>query len=221
MGVHPSPLIALALTLLAPSRSAAQQPQREALVEVNSTAGRMVLALFNDTPLHRDRFLELVRSHCYDSLALAQVTPGSIVLSAEPTAGGRCADTTVHGPLRSEVKAAHTHLRGALVAAGLDGDPGRTHGTRFFLVHGQEWTAEDLRYLQELRLGADPAAPTYTAGQLAAYERQGGAPRLDGRYTVFGQVVEGLEVLSRLATLPADEHDRPLADPRLWMRELP
>lgn len=218
----PAPhIIRFALCLMVLHVLPGHAQDREPLVEVNSPAGRMVVALFNDTPLHRDRFLALVRSHCYDSLALERVVPGFLVLGAEPAANAACGDTGARAPLPAEVRAAHTHLRGALVAAALDGDTVRTHGSRFFLVDGQDWTAEDLHFLEEARRVRDPRAPSYTAEQVDAYVKQGGAPRLDGRYTVFGQVVEGVEVVTRLAALPADEHDRPLADPRLWMRELP
>lgn len=215
------PLIMLGLMLLSPFQGSAQERRTEALVEVNSVAGRMVVALFNDTPLHRDRFLALVQAHCHDSVPVARVTPGFIILSGDPAGTGPCADTAVHGPLPTEVNATHVHLRGALVAAALEGDTGRTHGTRFFLVDGQAWTVDDLRYLEEMRRADDARSPRYTPEQLAAYVDQGGAPRLDGRYTVFGRVVEGLEVVSRLAMLPADEHDRPLTAARLWMRILP
>lgn len=195
--------------------------ERQPLVELNTPAGRMVVALFNDTPLHRDRFLALVRAQCYDSLGLARVVPGFMVLTDSLRARDNCLTDRLTDPLPAEPVADHLNVRGALVAAAWEGDDTRTDGSRFFLVDGQDWTEEDIRFLNEIRRVGAPEQPVYTPEQIATYVKQGGAPRLDGRYTVFGQVVEGVEVVSALAALPAGEHDRPLADPRLWMRELP
>ena len=213
------PRMVLVLTLLAVVPAFGQE--RQPLVEVNTPAGRMVVALFNDTPLHRDRFLMLVRAQCYDNLGLARVVPGFMVLTDSLPERANCQMDRLLTPLPAEHVPGHVHLRGALVAAAMDGDPTRTDGSRFFLVDGQDWTEEDLQFLNELRRSAPGDQPVYTPEQIAAYVKQGGAPRLDGRYTVFGQVVEGVEVVGRLAALPAGEHDRPLADPRIWMRELP
>lgn len=219
MAARIPPRIGLVLMLFAALTARAQE--RQPLVELNTPAGRMVVALFNDTPLHRDRFLALVRTHCYDSLALARVVPGFMVLSDSLPKGSNCLTDKLSGQLPAEPVTGHLHLRGALVAAALEGNDARTDGSRFFLVDGQDWTEEDLQFLNELRRSGASDQPVYTPEQIAAYVKQGGAPRLDGRYTVFGQVVEGVEVVAKLAALPAGEHDRPLTDPRLWMRELP
>jgi peptidyl-prolyl cis-trans isomerase B (cyclophilin B) len=67
----------------------------------------------------------------------------------------------------------------------------------------------------------DSAKVHYTPDQIKTYENLGGAPHLDGNYTVFGQVVDGMDVLDRIASLPCDTMDRPLTDVRMWMRILP
>jgi peptidyl-prolyl cis-trans isomerase B (cyclophilin B) len=72
------------------------------------------------------------------------------------------------------------------------------------------------------RNAADPAAAfTYTPEQVRAYATEGGSPRMDGEYTIFGQVLEGMDVLDQIAAVPCDGRDRPLTDVRIWMRILP
>jgi peptidyl-prolyl cis-trans isomerase B (cyclophilin B) len=89
-------------------------------------------------------------------------------------------------------------------------------------VEGKSWTAADLDRLVQRKKAMDPTSDLdYTPEQIAAYTSQGGAPHLDGGYTVFGEVVDGLEVIDLIAAQPCDGADRPMTDVRIWMRVLP
>lgn len=217
----------LALVNLAPGQAPAQEKRH--LVEINTTAGRMVVELYNETPLHRDNFLKLVREHYYDSTLFHRVIPGFMVQGGDPDsrkANDRTRPLGNGGPdytLPAEFRPDLIHRKGALAAAreGDDVNPEkRSSGSQFYIVQGRKWPPADLARM-EARLNSerpDSLALHYTDGQKETYKNLGGAPHLDGSYTVFGQVVEGLDVLDLIASQPCDDQDRPLADVRLWMR---
>lgn len=212
--------------------SAQQKPiEKRHLVEINTTAGRMVVALYNETPIHRDNFLKLVREHYYDSTVFHKVIPGFMIQGGDPDSR-KAVDRTVPlgegGPgytLPAEIRPDLIHRRGALAAARLadDVNPGkRSSGSEFYIVQGRTWTTPDLQKLQD-RMNSDRPDSTavhYTPDQVETYTTLGGAPHLDGGYTVFGQVVSGTDVLDLIANQPCDGMDRPLADIRVWMRVL-
>lgn len=201
------------------------------LVEVNTTMGRMVIALNNETPKHRDNFLELVRSHYYDSTLFHRVVPGAMLIGGD--AASKNADDrhrvlgsgTSVPSLDPEISRAVVHVKGAIGAVRDESFPAeqkRSHGTGFYIIQGQDWTPSELHLVEQRQAAADPeAAFTYTPDQVRAYATDGGAPRMDGEYTIFGQVLEGLDVIDRIAALPCDSRDRPLTDVRIWMRVLP
>lgn len=219
--------------LLVPAGLSAQAtdgPKRP-LVEVNTTVGRMVIALYNETPEHRDNFLRLVTDHYYDSTLFNRVVPGAMLFAGDPAsrnADDRHKVLGLGGPgntLAPEVRPGLIHVKGALGMARDETHPAaekRSHGAFFYIVQGQDWTPTELRLVEQRRTAQDPDHATpYTPEQIRAYATNGGAPRMDGEYTVFGQVLEGLDVVDRIAALPCDGRDRPLTDVRMWMRVLP
>ena len=227
------PLLAGLVFLLSPAAARAQAtdaPKRP-LVEVNTTVGRMVIALHNETPEHRDNFLKLVREHYYDSTLFHRVVPGAMLIGGD--AASRLADDrhrvlgtgTSITSLPPEITPTLAHVKGALGAIRDDSFPAdqkRSHGTGFYIIQGQDWTPGELRMVEQKRNTSDPgSAIAYTPEQVRAYATDGGSPRMDGEYTVFGQVLEGLDVIDKIAALPCDNRDRPLTDVRIWMRVLP
>jgi cyclophilin family peptidyl-prolyl cis-trans isomerase len=204
---------------------------KRSLVEVNTTLGRMVIALNNETPEHRDNFLALVNARFYDSTLFHRVVPGAMVIGGD--AASKQADdrhkvlgtgTTV-ASLSPEIRPSIVHLKGAIGTVRDESFPPgekRSHGTGFYIVLGQDWSPSELRMVEQNRNLADPASAfTYSPEQLRAYATSGGSPRMDGEYTIFGQVLEGMDVLDRIAALPCDDRDRPMTDVRIWMRVLP
>ena len=219
------------LMVPAPMLAQATDGPKRALVEVNTTQGRMVIALYNETPAHRDNFLRLVKEHYYDSTVFHRVLPGAMIIGGDPASRHADDRHTVlgrgqaGGSLAPEITPDILHVKGALGMVRDETRPAadkRSHGAFFYLVLGQDWTPGDLRALEQKRAALDPgSARPYTPEQVRSYATNGGAPRMDGEYTVFGQVLEGLEVLDRIAALPVDGRDRPETDVRIWMRVLP
>lgn len=222
-------VLAFLLVLGDVSAQATDAPKRP-LVEVNTSLGRMVIALYNETPEHRDNFLRLVNEHYYDSTLFHRVLPGAMLIGGDPASRNADDRHKVLGrgeagtTLAPEIRPGIIHLKGALGMARDDSHPAsdkRSHGAYFYIVEGQDWSPSELRLVEQKRALQDPDHATpYSPEQIRAYATNGGAPRLDGEYTVFGQVLEGLDVLDRIAALPCDNSDRPLTDVRIWMRVL-
>ncbi len=212
------------------ARAQAPAKQLRHLVEVNTTAGRMVLELYNETPVHRDNFLKLVREHYYDSTLFHRVIPGFMIQGGDPDSRRAQTDALLGngGPgydLPAEILPALYHRKGALAAAreGDDVNPEkRSSGSQFYIVQGRTWRPADLKLLTDKKNAGRPdsLALRYGQEQIDTYWKVGGAPHLDGNYTVFGQLLEGMDVLDRIAAQPTGANDRPMGDIRMWMRVL-
>lgn len=220
--------IMLAVIALGSMKTQGQAPATPLpLVEIRTDLGRMVVALYNETPQHRDNFLKLVRTGAYDSLLFHRVIPGFMVQGGDPDSKTAAPGVALGkgGPdytLPAEIVPGRVHTRGALAAARQadEVNPERqSSGSQFYLVHGKTFDAADLEQVaaRNARYGTPV---TYTEEQKQAYATKGGAPHLDGAYTVFGEVVEGLDVLDAIALTPCDGRDRPLSDLRFYMRIL-
>ena len=189
--------------------------------------GNMIVALYNETPIHRDKFLKAVEAGTYDSLLFHRIVPGFVVEGGDPASkyaqpGTKLGlDTDTEG-LPLETAPGLIHKKGALAAASAGDTPeasGRSHSSRFFIVQGAPYDQAELNHVAErnARLGG---GLSYTEEDRRIYSDSGGQPRLDGGYTVFGEVVEGLEVIDVLAKQPCNEWDRPMTDIRMFMRIL-
>ena len=187
-------------------------------VVITTPYGRMRAVLYDETPRHRDNFVALAEEGFFDSTLFHRVVPGFVVQGGDPDSRDARPGVTygAGGPgytLPAEIGA--PHLRGALAAARLPGaaNPGKeSSGSQFYIVHGR-LTPPDL--LAEL---AAAKGLTYNDTQRELYATRGGTPQLDGDYTVFGEVVEGFDVLERLATVETLPGDRPAEDIRMRVR---
>lgn len=203
----------------------AQAPMPRPLVRINTTMGTMIVALYNETPAHRDRFLGSVREHLYDSTLVHRVVPGLMLQGGDLES--KLAEDRSHvlgaldtnGTLPAEFHPALIHKRGALGATRREDGRNperRSDPEQFYIVLGDRWEEADLKRVNERR-PTDVDQRTYAPEQAEVYAREGGTPHLDGAYTIFGEVVEGFEVLEAISTLECDAFDRPWTDVRLWM----
>ena len=190
---------------------------KEVRVEMVTTEGRMVFVLFNDTPLHRDNFLKLVESHTYDSLLFHRVINRFMIQGGDPQSrharpGQMLGDGTLGYTVPAEFRKEHIHRKGALCAArqGDNVNPKKeSSASQFYIVQGQVWDNNTLD-MMEKRFGR-----TFTEEQRKTYTTEGGTPHLDGDYTVFGQLVEGMEVVDKIAAVKTGAADRPVEDVRI------
>lgn len=198
-----------ALLLLAGCR------QKETQAVIHTCFGDIQIRLYNSTPLHRDNFVRLARSGFYDSLLFHRVIRDFVIQGGDPDSKHAPAGDLLGGggpdhQIPAEIGA--PHIRGAVAAARLadSRNPERmSNGSQFFIVLGGPQTDESLDHWEK-RVGV-PYRPEWRA----RYKEKGGAPQLDGQYTVFGEVISGWEVLDKIAAVPRDANDRPLEDIRM------
>jgi cyclophilin family peptidyl-prolyl cis-trans isomerase len=182
------------------------------LVQIETTFGNMLVELFDDTPLHRDNFLKLAEGGFYDSLIFHRVINGFMIQGGDPSSKGAPIEARLGsgGPgyqIDAEILPNHGHVKGALAAARLGGPSNpekRSSGSQFYIVHGKPVSANELQNI-EYRTGI-----TYTESIKTQYAELGGAAFLDQDYTVFGQVIKGLEVIDAIAQVKTNGSDRPL-----------
>lgn len=217
----------LTLPLLATAQG--KGADKRSRVEIKTELGTMIVELYNETPQHRDNFLKLAREHYYDSLLWHRVIPQFMIQGGDPNSKRAKAGEPLGmgGPgytVPAEFNSAFIHKKGALSAArqGDQVNPAKaSSGSQFYVVQGKRWQASELDMLVQRKQGMNPAANyAYTPAQVEAYGKQGGAPHLDGDYTVFGEVVEGLDVIDKIAAVQCGQGDRPVQDVHMWMRVL-
>jgi peptidyl-prolyl cis-trans isomerase B (cyclophilin B) len=247
----------------------------EQKVEITTNFGVIVVKLYNETPLHRDNFIKLVKEGFYDSLLFHRVIKSFMIQGGDPNS--KYADSSemlgngdVGYKVPGEFNKDLYHKRGALAAA-RDNNPERaSSGCQFYIVHGRKFTQTELEqilnsrnmnnkqgilyglyqrdsiqatiyqiqqsgdkellrtYMANLQKIVDkmytdqfPDAEKVNLDQMGVYINEGGAPHLDGSYTVFGEVISGLEVIDKIAEQPKGTADRPLENIRMRMRLLP
>ena len=212
--------LCILLLLVLGGLSAAQA--RTVLLE--TTMGNIRIALYDDTPLHRDNFLKLVGEHYYDSLLFHRVVYGFMIQTgspdsrhAEPGAavGHKDKDYTIEAEIRLP---RHFHKRGA-VAAAREGDrtnpERRSSGGQFYIVWGTTYSTLTLERLDQKLDSMSQGTMRFTEEMTDQYRKVGGAPHLDGQYTVFGEVVEGLDVVDNIQQVFTDDYHRPVDDVRI------
>ncbi len=190
----------------------------ECLVRIETPYGEMVAKLYDETPLHRDNFSKLADEGYFDELLFHRVIKEFMIQGGDPNSRNaqKGARLGMGGPgyqIPAEFDPKHIHLTGALAAARTGGPMNpekKSSGSQFYIVHGRE-VDENLLHQIEMRNGV-----SYTQDQIERYKELGGTPFLDGEYTVFGQVIEGLDVLNKIAQQATDGSDRPLED--IWMK---
>jgi cyclophilin family peptidyl-prolyl cis-trans isomerase len=198
---------------------------KERLVEISTNFGVMIVKLYDSTPLHRDNFIKLVQQGFYDSLMFHRVIAGFMIQGGDPTS--KHADsTTMLGSgalpgdrIPAEFKPQFFHKRGALAAA-RDGNPQKASSNcQFYIVQGQKIQPDQLTQTENSIKSGNPNF-SYSPAQKEVYKRIGGTPFLDQNYTVFGEVLSGMEVIDKITSLPKGANDRPKVDVRMKMRML-
>ncbi len=198
----------------------------EKLVEITTDYGVMIARLYDSTPKHRDNFIKLVNQKFYDSLLFHRVINGFMIQGGDPTSKNADSTTMLGGGsapgerIPAEFKQNFFHKKGALAAA-RDGNPEKASSNcQFYIVQGKKIDTAQLRQTVEQRIKANPNSYNYTAAQKEIYQRIGGTPFLDQNYTVFGEVISGLNILDVIANTPTQPGDRPKKDIRMKIRLL-
>jgi len=187
-------------------------------VRIITTQGECLLRLSNKTPLHRDNFFNLVRQGYYDDLLFHRVIRNFMIQGGDPDSRYAAEKQQLGkgGPdytIPAEFNDSLFHKKGAIAAARDENPEKASSGSQFYLVEGRTFTDAGLDSLEQLRLGGRKI-PAYQRG---IYKTLGGAPYLDRNYTVFGELISGIDVIDRIAATETDRYDRPLEDQRMNM----
>lgn len=193
--------------------------EKEYLVKIETNYGDMVVKLYNETPLHRDNFLKLVKDGTYDGLLFHRVIKNFMIQGGDPNSkdakpGQMLGDGTLGYTIPAEFNPKFYHKKGALAAArqgDLVNPQKESSSCQFYIVQGDKWPAEKLQMVEQ-RYGKK-----FTKEQADVYAKVGGTPFLDGDYTVFGEVVEGLDVVDKIAAVVCGAMDRPVQDVKFKM----
>jgi peptidylprolyl isomerase len=246
----------LALVLLSCSGSGSRE---NTFVLVKTNQGDFKIKLYNETPIHRDNFLMLVKSGYYDEMSFHRIIKDFMIqagdYSQKKGASPSSADSIAALTLQPEFVPGLFHKRGALAAARQDNifNPSmRSSATQFYIVQGEKMTeseftiqeqtrdnnikqSEFIRVFMHLTDSCKHSGQTLTPGEIQEkallrlydmpdkaaefkttdkqreiYFSSGGVPRLDGTYTVFGEVIEGMEIIDRIASVKTNPDDTPV-----------
>ena len=198
-------------------------------VLLTTDMGAIRIALYDDTPLHRDNFIKLVEQGFYDGLLFHRVLFGFMIQTGDPTSrdaqpgevlGSHSEGTKIPAEI---LYPKHYHRRGCIAAARQDDsqNPERaSSGSQFYIVYGKRMNDNMLDEVQE-RLDVTTGGTVKLTPELReAYYKYGGTPHLDGQYTVFGEIVEGLGVVDSIQRVPVDANGRPLTDVHIIKAEI-
>ena len=191
--------------------------QKKNYVLIETNFGNMKVLLYEDTPLHRENFIKLVKSGFYDGLLFHRVINGFMIQGGDPTSRNAAPGVMLGngGPgynIPAEFIPKYYHKRG-VIAAAREGDNvnpmKESSGSQFYIVQGKVYNEA---IMQKISIQMNK---TFSEEQIKVYGTIGGAPWLDNDYTVFGEVIEGLEVIDKIAAVKCDNVNRPLEDVRM------
>ncbi len=194
-------------------------------VVMETTMGTIEVMLYNQTPKHRDNFLSLVEEGAYDSLLFHRVIKDFMIQGGDPESRNAVkgqllgdGDRPYTLPAEFRLEDGIFHRRGALAAAreGDDVNPEqRSSAMQFYIVWGRVFDDGRLDYIQQRMDEFTGGKVKYTKEMRESYKTVGGTPHLDGMYTVFGEVVNGMDVVDAIQQVATDENDRPMEDVRI------
>ncbi len=205
------------LTVLITAACVAQNSEKNLNqhIIIETSLGEIEILLYDDTPMHRDNMIKLIGEDYFKDQIFHRVIKNFMIQGGDPYSvkadkGKRLGTGGPGYRIPAEFRDNYFHKKGALAAARM-GDATNpkkeSSGSQFYIVQGQLFTLEQLTMMQS---GADHAP--FTPEQIEAYTTVGGTPHLDGSYTVFGEVVRGLEVVDAIEAVATDNYDRPIED---------
>lgn len=183
-------------------------------VLLKTTFGDIVIALYEVTPAHKANFEKLVNEKFYDGVLFHRIIKGFMIQCGDPDSktakpGQRLGSGDVGYTIPAEFVSTRFHKRGAVAAArmGDNVNPQKaSSGCQFYIVDGTVYDNDRMNMI------AQRTGKTFSPEQMEAYTTIGGAPFLDGDYTVFGEVVKGMEIVDKIAEQQKDGADRPVED---------
>ena len=208
--------------LLGSLTSVAQTSTAEVLLE--TTEGNIRIALYDETPVHRDNFLKLTKMHVYDSLLFHRVIKDFMIQSGDTNSknakpGQQLGTGDFDYTVEPEFRLPQIFHRRGCVAMAREPDnvnpEMRSSASQFYIIWGKRFSSSDIEKAQERLDTLTHGRVKLTPEMIKAYKSVGGTPHLDGQYTVFGEVTEGLNIVERIQKAETDDYDRPFEDIRI------
>jgi len=202
--------------------SVAQTSTTEVLLE--TTEGNIRIALYDETPQHRDNFLKLTKMHVYDSLLFHRVIKNFMIQSGDINSkyarpGQQLGTGDFDYTQEPEFRLPQILHRRGCVAMAREPDAVnpemRSSACQFYIVWGKRFSSTEIEKAQERLDTMTHGRVKLTPEMIKVYKSVGGTPHLDGQYTVFGEVTEGLDVVERIQKAETDDFDRPFEDIRI------
>jgi len=191
----------------------------QCLVVMETSLGNMTILLYNETPGHRDNFLKLVEEGFYNDLLFHRVINGFMIQGGDPDSKNAPAKKRLGsgGPgyqIPAEFVDSLVHVKGALAAARTPNPQKKSSGSQFYIVHGKPLSAKQLDMVEAKK------DLNYSEEQRKIFMTQGGTPHLDKEYTVFGVVIEGLDIIDKIAQTKTAPGDRPVTDVKMKIKAI-
>ncbi|MDB5124882.1 MAG: peptidylprolyl isomerase [Mucilaginibacter sp.] len=208
-------LFTTALLLLTLITAFAKRPKNQ-YVRIKTAYGECIIRLYNETPKHRDNFIRLAKQGFYNGTLFHRVIQNFMIQGGDPESkdtkkakpGAPLGNGDVGYTVPAEFRDSLFHKRGVLAAARDDNPTKASSGCQFYIVEGKRFTDGKLDTLEQTRL----KGRKIPAWQREYYKSVGGVPHLDQNYTVYGEVVSGIDMVDRIAAVKKDNKDRPLDD---------
>ncbi len=201
------------MALIFSSLNAFAAKPKNIYVKISTNYGSVYAILYNETPLHRENFIKLAGGGILNNTLFHRVIQEFMIQGGDPTsktanAGDMLGGGDIGYKVPAEFAAKLFHKRGALAAA-RDNNPDKaSSGSQFYIVQGKKYSDTELDDIEKNRL----ENRKFSTEQRAIYKTEGGAAFLDGSYTVFGEVVKGMQMVDNICTVKIDRNNRPLTD---------
>jgi cyclophilin family peptidyl-prolyl cis-trans isomerase len=188
-------------------------------IAITTEYGKIVMELYDETPKHRDNMIKLTNEHFFDSTLFHRCIPSFVIQGGDPNSKHAGPDQMLGNGevgyrVDAEINDSAFHKYGALGMA-RDGNPQKaSSGCQFYIVTGKKYTEEELAAIEQRSGRPMPGS------HKEAYKTIGGTPQLDGGYTVYGAVIEGMNVVEEISKQPRNQADRPNKDIRMLKVEI-
>lgn len=210
-------LVVLSFCLVSAASAKKKKGGNDNTVVIETEYGNITLQLFENTPKHSNNFKKLATEGSLDSTLFHRVIPEFMIQGGDPDSKNAQPGTPLGAGdigyrVDAEINDTNFHRYGALAAARDNNPSKQSSGCQFYIVVGKKYGDPELDQMIS-RTGR-----TYTPAQREVYKTEGGVPFLDGNYTVFGQVTEGMDVVEKIIKEPRNSMDRPDKDIRMKVK---
>ncbi|MGM0417239.1 MAG: peptidylprolyl isomerase [Thermodesulfobacteriota bacterium] len=204
--------------IFSPSLSAEERTR----VLLKTDLGDVTIVLYNQTDYHRDNFIKLVNEGFYDGLLMHRIIDNFMIQAGDPDSKNASKEKRLGGggpgyTIPAEILPEYFHKKGAVAAARTPDEYNparRSSGSQFFIVTGKVFSEEELKSYEK------QMSTKFLPEQKKIYTDQGGTPALDGQYSVFGEVVKGLDIVEKIGKVKTGKHDRPKKDIKIIKAEV-